>query len=372
MLETLTASLSWSVTGFSRLNARVVSPTFGPPDHLWEVSLYPEGSGTTRGTHVGLYLDCVRSQKETNDPQWKRPIMMFRLAIHRSGSQQFLVVKERFPQNQEGFGEGFSHPKSWGWATMLSIAQLSEALLDDTLTIYAQVMWHQSTSLVGLISQAGVLDTRESPLLFSEWMSDVIFVCRQPPVDVKRDLSEGMRRTSIGSSGESLAQDPILLSDHTTIHAHRAILASHSDYFAAMFRSGCQEGTGHITRIEIQDFDAQDIQYMLEFIYNGKLNEQPTTFQKRCKLLELADRYQLPTLYSTIGTMIMDQDVTLETCLDVLELAQLFSSTSTQLKYACLGFVRSHLETLKSSPVFQNWVKTTEQRELVVDLFTLL
>ncbi|KAI8927004.1 hypothetical protein BC831DRAFT_454176 [Entophlyctis helioformis] len=504
----------------------------GPPSCPWELSLYPEGNGTTRGTHIGLFLDVVKSEAERQrGAAWSRPILSFKLSILRRSAAAAggggggasgggaLVVKERTPNNGQGYGAGFSHPRSWGWAAMIAMARLGEALgPDDTLVVMGEVAWQQRAELSSLLDAASEPRRHDLPdcgdLLFSDWLSDVKFVVDVQPAaqqqilgcdggdggdlvathgldddgggdddeqqeeEEERDVYGGLAgsagsdmedgdtataRVSAGaavsdqlgsaraaeaqtaeaqtaaargsvavaaaqgdevddgpsdsdmvehsnsSSTTSLPTAAHLASTSSlattasmaesaagaavfgkakrrtetiTIPAHRAILASRSDYFAAMFRSVCAEGSNSTltgtcplppcTIVQVVDFTPSDVRYMLEYIYRGKLARIPEHYAERAQLIRLADRYQLPGLHSYMGALIMDKDVTEETCLDVLELAQMYSSVSLNLKTACLGFVRENIAKLKDRPYFKEWVRSTEQRDLIVDLLSLM
>ena len=140
MQETL-ATLTWSIPNFRRQTTKITSPQFGPMSCLWELSLYPEGHGQTLNTHMGLFLDVVKTDAEKAlGDTWSRPLVFFRLSVLKKNTREPVARKEREPANQEGFGHKFSHPRSWGWASMLPLGRLNEALTTDgTLNIHAEV-----------------------------------------------------------------------------------------------------------------------------------------------------------------------------------------------------------------------------------------
>ncbi|KAJ3021533.1 hypothetical protein HKX48_008295 [Thoreauomyces humboldtii] len=517
MLQEVQATLTWAIPSFRRQTNKITSPVFGPGACTWELSLYPEGHGQTRDTHMGLFLDVVKTEVEKAQGEaWCRPITSFRLSVMKRDTRTPVVMKEREPAGQEGFGKGFSHPRSWGWAALLPLNRLSEAATSDgTLIVHAEVVWQQRAELVGLLE----LQNRDVPssggLLFNWRLADVTFVVAPPSVeesvasvgtirDAKRgssiqlidydeqggeleeeDVQESVmadqtirttgtlrkagvmtiqdveaddgqsihvddesaaessglgyyeesitssapdhktpgldaaaehlmpsiqtlrspvtkipevfdRPSSTTSSTASLPTIPIgqqhpptctnpssgfsstssSVTPSTVIPAHRAILASRSDYFSAMFSSGLREAGGadfsQPSVVEIHDFSAFAVRAMLEFIYTGRLLVPPADLSARSELIRLSDRYQLSQLHNYIGAMVLEKDLTLDVALEILELADVYSSASGELKTACLGYVRENIGKLKIRDSFKNWVRSTDRRDLMVELFALM
>ncbi|KAL2917421.1 hypothetical protein HK105_203086 [Polyrhizophydium stewartii] len=212
------------------------------------------------------------------------------------------------------------------------------------------------------------------------------------PADAVRDAGPDGDSDAASDADADAADDYAVV-----IPAHRAILASRSEYFATMFRSGFAEGrnttTAQATRtagsrgspaakpradapartvLHVTDFSPAEVRNMLELIYCGRLASPPTTFEARAALVRIADYYQLPQVHAYAGTLIMDVDMTLETCLDVLELAHTYSSVSLHLKTASLAFIRENFTKIKDTEYFQAWVRATDQRTLIGELFMLL
>ncbi|KAI8822427.1 uncharacterized protein EV422DRAFT_494680 [Fimicolochytrium jonesii] len=389
MLQEVQATLTWSIPNFRRQTNKLTSPVFGPAVCTWELSLYPEGHGATRDTHMGLFLDVVKTdqEKQLGDAHWSRAIKSFRLSVMRKDSRTPVVMKEREPDGLEGFGKGFSHPRSWGWAALLPLSRIAEAATSDgTVVVQAEVVWQQKAELVGLLESR----TKDLPssgnLLFSWRLADVKFVV----LDSEHGGMHGKAGfgpsapASTTPAARSTTMSPHASPHHshhipTTIPAHRAILASRSDYFSTMFSSGLRESFSldsphQPSIVEIRDFSPAAVRGMLEFLYTGRLSPetQPQTLPSRSELIRLADRYQLSALHKYVAAMILEKDLTLDVALDILELADVYSSASEDLKAACLGYVRENIAKLKHRESFREWVRTTERRDLMVELFALM
>ncbi|KAJ3219411.1 hypothetical protein HDU67_001242 [Dinochytrium kinnereticum] len=135
--------------------------------------------------HVSVSLGEMKSDEEVAaGDAFSRPIISFNLAIMKKGSRDdYLVQKEREPANMDGFGAGTSHPKSWGWATMLPVTKLPEALTaDGTLSIYAEVVWYQRRGAIAKIMDQLSLGAEPSSqrLLFNDTLADVMFSVYTP------------------------------------------------------------------------------------------------------------------------------------------------------------------------------------------------
>ncbi|KAI8847544.1 hypothetical protein BC829DRAFT_238798 [Chytridium lagenaria] len=135
--------------------------------------------------------------------------------------------------------------------------------------------------------------------------------------------------------------------------------------------AGKVAATGAI-EIEIRDFSVEAIKIMLEFIYMGRLAKIPETKEMRFELIRVADRYQIPGLHCYISGLIFETDLEVDTAVEILELADKYSSVGTELKMLCLSFIAENLTRLKHSKEFMGWVRSTEHRDLLVEVVQML
>lgn len=63
--------------------------------------------------------------------------------------------------------------------------------------------------------------------------------------------------------------DTIICVDNKEIRTHRVVLASHSEYFEALFDRKMVEGQEN--RLAITDFEFDTIRAMIEFMYTGSI-----------------------------------------------------------------------------------------------------
>jgi hypothetical protein len=109
-----------------------------------------------------------------------------------------------------------------------------------------------------------------------------------------------------------------------------------------------------------------------EYIYTNELKEfspQPGEEGRglRCELIRLADQYQLTGLYRCVTDMIVSQDLSLRTCFGLLDLSATYGGRS-MLKEQCMAFFKKHLQELRHTDGFSEWVRYAD-RDLMVDCF---
>ena len=323
----LNAVITWPIANFSGFSDeyRIRSPSFGPPESQWQIVLFPRGLEDGARTHVALFVGAIRSTYEQEHPEWTRENTLFSVAIIKNKKP----VKERAEKTTIK-----ESTQDWGWKEFVPVASMTNEthLEDGCLTIRCKVKWSDRNAL---LSQNASNPLSLGSLLLSEWMADVHLVVR-------------------ANSGTS-----------TTFNAHRNILAARSTYFSAMFKSGFNEANTSPVVIQVSEFTPDDVKCMLEWIYVGKTTQDAKdTFENRSNLLRVADHYQLMDFFSYLSFLIAEKDLNLDSCFDVLEMAEQYSSMSTELVEACLDFVVRHIDHLIHTERFSTWSTETNSSNL--------
>ncbi|XP_046654672.1 speckle-type POZ protein-like [Daphnia pulicaria] len=96
--------------------------------------------------------------------------------------------------------------------------------------------------------------------------------------------------------------------------AHKSILATRSQYFAAMFEHPTKENLTN--QVEIEDVEPDVFQEILRYIYTGKVSES-TMENMPAGILAVADKYLLEQLKSECETQIIHR-MSAENCLELL------------------------------------------------------
>ncbi|CAH1245733.1 KLHL9 [Branchiostoma lanceolatum] len=86
---------------------------------------------------------------------------------------------------------------------------------------------------------------------------------------VSDEHSDSLLRGLNALRSDSLLCDVTLVADDQGFQAHRAVLASCSDYFKAMFTSGMRESSE--THVELKGVSANGLQHVLDFAYTSRL-----------------------------------------------------------------------------------------------------
>ena len=91
-----------------------------------------------------------------------------------------------------------------------------------------------------------------------------------------------------------------------------------------MFRSGMKESLSN--EIEIEDYEDEIIEGMLEFIY---FHQVSSINENALDLLRIADQFQLPNLLNECEDVIL-KNLTLENAIEVYKFAHIYSPTKVK------------------------------------------
>lgn len=152
--------------------------------------------------------------------------------------------------------------------------------------------------------------------------------------------------------------DVTLIVGGKTYKAHKAILATRCIYFASIFSSTFKEATE--SKVTIEDFDPDDFDYILHFIYSG----QHPKNSKTTGLLMAADRLGLPIIVLKCEEYFL-QNITVDNCLNLYHVADLCSRDS--FKSQIKAFMKNNMEKVVHADSWKQMKK--ENNILLTNLF---
>jgi len=145
-------------------------------------------------------------------------------------------------------------------------------------------------------------------------------------------------------------------------YAHKAILASRSPVFAAMFEHEMEEKKQN--RVDITDMEHEVLKEMLKFIYSGKV----TQLEKMADdLLAAADKYDLERL-KVMCEEALCSNLAVDTAAEVLILADMHSAN--QLKAHAIDYINTHATDVMETQGWKSMI--TRQPHLIAEAFRAL
>ncbi|XP_046656651.1 speckle-type POZ protein-like [Daphnia pulicaria] len=124
--------------------------------------------------------------------------------------------------------------------------------------------------------------------------------------------------------------------------AHKSILATRSQYFAAMFEHPTKENLTH--QVEIEDVEPDVFQEILRFLYTGRLSES-TMGKMSAGILAAADKYMLEQLKMECENQFIHR-MSAENCLELLVITDEHHPAFHLRKYAVEFFRRCLREVM--------------------------
>ena len=174
--------------------------------------------------------------------------------------------------------------------------------------------------------------------------ADILLVVNNTPLDhIHQDMLSLFKR--------EVLTDTIIKCQGKEVKVHRAVLASRSPVFMAMFEADMKEKQSGV--IEVSDITPEAMSDLVTYLYTGTA---PNLNTLASELLEAAEKYQLPHLITKceneLGRNIKDINV-----VEMIRLADLHGRSA--LKKACLEFIRRN-----SANVFQTseWADFKEHK----------
>uniref|UniRef100_A0A915D2D2 Speckle-type POZ protein n=1 Tax=Ditylenchus dipsaci TaxID=166011 RepID=A0A915D2D2_9BILA len=303
------------------------SSTFsaGPSDKLkWCLRINPKGLDEESKDYLSLYLLLVACNKTEVRAKFKFSIL----------NAKREETKAMESQRAYRFVQG----KDWGFKKFIRrdfLLDESNGLLpDDRLSIFCEVSVVADT--VNVTGQSNLMQFRV------------------PPCRLSDDFSNLFEKSSFS--------DCILASGVREFQAHKAILASRSPVFQAMFAHGMSECQND--RVRIDDIEPEVLKEMLRFMYTGGA---PHLERMADELLAAADKYQLERL-KVMCEQALCLSLTNDNACETLILADLHSAE--HLKMQSIEFINLHANEVMESDGWKILVK--EHPQLLEQVFKAL
>ena len=320
---------NWSSTDFPVLKVshrwiihkfRVLATS--PGDHL-KLTSTPFSGGCTEW-HLELGRKCVPNSLVryiqivlSLDKAAIRPPMMV---------QYQLSIVSKHPESQRKQTDVYS-VGSIPWKVELSLAEQKDVIVDEDLTVLCELT-------LSLISE-----TRTVP-----YLPDAI------EDSLTSDLGALLQDTELS--------DITLVVGAKEFPAHRIILAARSPVFKAMFEHDMREKTE--SRLDIPDLSADTVQWMLQWIYTGRL---PSTEQESKDLLCASDKYSLEPLKVACERSLC-RSLRVSNAVDLWELADLHHAD--YLKANSMRVIAANSDEVKAT---DRWMQLNRERvDLVAEL----
>ena len=146
-----------------------------------------------------------------------------------------------------------------------------------------------------------------------------------------------------------------------TFDCHKAILASRSPVFLAMFEANMKEK--ETNTVAIDDFKAKVVAEMLNFIYTGNVSSQDTLSEIAAELLAAADKYQLDILKSICEEGLCSI-LKVTNCVEYLVLGNMYQTF--KLKRMALSLVVENVDSITETDVIKDLLKQKPELALEV------
>lgn len=324
-------SYVWTINNFSfcreEVGETLKSSTFsaGSNDKLkWCLRVNPKGLDEESKDYLSLYLLLVSCCKNEVRAKFKFSI------LNAKGEETKAMESQRAYKFVQG--------KDWGFKKFIRrdflLDEANGLLPDDKLTLYSEVS--VVTDCVNISGQTSLSRFK-------------IPECR-----LADDLN--------GLFENSNFSDVLLVCRNREFKMHKAILASRSAVFAAMFEHQMLEGK--INRVMIEDVDPDVMAEILRFIYTDKING----IDKMADLLlAAADKYALERLKALCEES-LSNSLDSENVADTLVLADLHSAN--QLKAQAIDYINTHAPDVIDTQGWKNMTKAYPH--LVAETFKAL
>lgn len=297
-VETSSLYHTWTIENYSycsEKSERIQSSTFGPIDKNieWCITLYPRGDCTVNRDYVSVYIHLITFNESVE--------------IHSKCKVTF--VNKTAERNKSFVAEHtFNQRRGFGFRQIIQRDELLDRdngfIEDDKITILCEFI------LFGDIVNS----------------SDSERTVTVPTSTIVQDFSSLFE--------DKILTDVIILVDGQEIQAHRAVLASRSAVFGAMFMHSTKEKEENI--IDVKDIEFDVMYEVVKFLYT----DQAEVKNISDRLLLAADKYDLKRLKALCEVDLL-KTMSIENAANLFLLADV--SNAVQMKDRVLSYLLMHL-----------------------------
>ena len=309
----------WIIRNFSfyteKTGEKIESPIF-QSDHDdgfdWCLDLYPRGIGEEEKDYVSLYLRLVSKISCGT-------VAKFEFYIWNIKGEKCNVIGTESPQEfKTGMSDRFGFPRFISRSQLLD--KNEQLLLNDRLTIVCQIECTTGSRHVTFKPKTVQLPYEDE-------------------VDILPQLHRTMVFTDVTFSirGQEL-------------HAHKAVLATRSPIFSAMFKADANKEFPN--KIEITDISYEAFEQMLKYMYTGDVDEIEAVAEE---LLAASDKYQLNYLKAVCEENMFNR-FTIDNVAEYLVLADVHSAS--QLKQLAIDYINENAVDVVKTESWQNLLKS--------------
>eukprot|EP00931_Biecheleriopsis_adriatica_P100837 TRINITY_DN76078_c0_g1_i1.p1 TRINITY_DN76078_c0_g1~~TRINITY_DN76078_c0_g1_i1.p1 ORF type:complete len:354 (-),score=73.09 TRINITY_DN76078_c0_g1_i1:154-1215(-) len=303
------------IDGFSLLYRKKGDPIASGPiievgDFKWEILVYPTGNERCKDGWIRVSVRCLSGKREVR--------ALYSVSVVNVAGE----VKHRLEEEAL-----FTCGDGWGFDNFIRLERLtdpSKGFNDDVVIFEATVT---------VLGQETVT-VQTFPVVESS-----------TPMD---DLLDDLKALW----NDSQSYDLTLEVNDVSIRAHGVVLAARSPVFARMLQTQMTEASTRIVKIE--DFDAETVRALCEFIYTGQVgSEWPQDNPEVAgSLLHAAAKYEVHSLVRWCSSKVAE-NLSLEIASDWLRLASQAGPHADELKQKCLQIVASNISDVQTTEGWQ-------------------
>ncbi|KAJ8673301.1 hypothetical protein QAD02_004563 [Eretmocerus hayati] len=287
----------WQIKNFSKEYSKASigdlwrAPMLEDMSHMcWFLTIYPKGASKKFKDYMSLHINVEYQRVNVT-------VLLF--IINKDGKEVNMITTGSTRFKSRHYGHFFYH-----FIKLDELFRRHDLLPNDTLTIGFEVLYNMNLCE---IHETQSLDEYEE-LFINPKYSDITF------------LVEGKE-----------------------ILAHKAIIASKSPVFAAMFEHKMKENFESI--VKVTDFSFIVMYELLRFIYAGKVKDIASI---ATDLLMASEKYLIERL-KLLCEIQLGQDICFKNLGEYLNLANVCNSS--HLKSRCCNFIRDYREAIFDTPI---------------------